>query len=91
MKLISVIALALFALSPSAQAAGKTASNSFQVSFVVNEACAVQSGGASRPVVSCQFASPSHVTQATDTAPVASAAPAATTAGAPGRVWVVTF
>ncbi len=90
MKILAVVALALFALSPSAQAGGKTASGTFQVSFVVNEACAVQSGGAARPVVSCQFASPSHVTQALDTTPAANA----TTAAAPGasnRLWVVTF
>jgi hypothetical protein len=61
--------LALSAWSHTALAGNNISTATFSATFVVNEACAVQSGAA-RPVVSCQFNTPYQVSNA---APASSA------------------
>lgn len=84
--LTSALFISLLALSQVASAGTKAANASFQVSFVVTEACAVQSGSA-RPVVSCQFDSPYQVQ------PAAAANNAATASAthADDKIMTVTF
>lgn len=82
--LVKALALVLFSLPLIASAAGKTASSSMQVSFVVKESCAVEStssstsnqanltAGAKAPAVSCQLNTPYQITRGAGQAAVPS-------------------
>jgi hypothetical protein len=73
-------ALVLFSLPLIASAAGKTASSSMQVSFVVKESCSVEStASAKTPAVACQLNTPYQLSRSAD-----KAAPATTTNTANG-------
>lgn len=96
---VSLLLASLFSLPQIAAAAGTNrATASFQVSFVINEACAVDSTSA-RPVVNCQFNTPYQAAKASDS--VATVASANSVASAPraaqsetsaqGQLWTVTF
>ena len=78
--------LALSAFSQAAVAGNSISSASFQTTFVVNEACAVQSGAA-HAVVNCQFNSPYQVTETAAT----SSASAAHSQAAQTQLVTVTF
>lgn len=87
--LTSALFISLLALSQFASAGTKTANASFQVSFVIAEACTIDSASA-RPLVNCQYNSPYQVQP---TAAAATAAAAATTSAAhvDDKVMTVTF
>jgi hypothetical protein len=79
-----LISLLAFSQIQIASAGTRTASASFQTTFVIAEACAVESGAA-KPVVSCQYNSPFQVQAA------AASAATAGIARADGQVMTVTF
>ena len=90
--LTTAVLFVMLGLSSLAQAGTKT--TSFQATFVINEACAVQSGN-NRPVVNCQFSNTYHSLTATDKLDSAPRSvqltPASTTTATPAQVWTVTF
>lgn len=83
----ATLIIALFAASQIATAGTKTATASFQTTFVVNESCAVQTNHA-QPVVSCQFNSPYLVT---NSGAKTSSATAARTEAAQADIVTITF
>lgn len=92
-----IVAFTLFSLPLLANAAGKTASASMQVTFEVKESCTVQTTQAAdknakaAPAVACQLNTP-YQAQAAATAAVASDAKAVTTSQqAADGVWTITF
>lgn len=96
MKKIALGALLLsaFGFTSNALAAGKVASATMQVSFVVLESCTVQTADASKaPSVACAHQAPVQVSpQAPQAAQAVQAtAPSQTVAAVDGQAWQVYF
>jgi|GEM_PF-1599052 len=94
---VKAIALVLFSLPLLASAAGKIATGSMQVSFVVKESCNVQAtttAAAKTPAVACQLNTPYQMTRGADKAATSNsssdtALAIRTEAGA--QDWTITF
>jgi hypothetical protein len=94
---VKAVALVLFSLPLLASAAGKVATSSMQVSFVVKESCNVQStttsAAAKTPAVACQLNTPYQMTRADKAAASTSSSDTALAlrpeAGA--QDWTITF
>jgi len=82
---LTITLLALSMLSTAAMAGNNSSSASMQATFVVNEACATQSGA--HTVVNCQFNTPYQVSDAV----AVSSANAAHTQSAQAQIVTVTF
>lgn len=101
--IVKTLALVLLSLPLLASAAGKTASGSMQVSFVVKESCSVQSTSTSTtttttttksPAVACQLNTPYQLTRSADKASStlsSSANGVATRADAGAQDWTLYF
>ena len=83
--LTSALLITLLAISQLANGTTKSASASFDVSFEITEACAVESSY-TNPVVNCQYNSP-YVTQHAER----SRNPLQFSAASQARLWTVTF
>lgn len=93
---VKAIALVLFSLPLLASAAGKIATGSMQVSFVVKESCNVQSttAAAKTPAVACQLNTPYQMTRGADKAATTSSSSdtaLAIRAEAGAQDWTITF
>lgn len=98
---VKAVALVLFSLPLLASAAGKIATGSMQVSFVVKESCNVQApqaatGTAKTPAVACQLNTPYQMTRSADKAAMSTANTSSDTALAlraetGAQDWTITF
>jgi hypothetical protein len=92
---VKAIALVLFSLPLIASAAGKVATGSMQVSFVVKESCTVQATtttAAKTPAVACQLNTPYQMTRSADKAAASSSDTAmAIRPEAGAQDWTITF
>jgi len=97
--IVKTLALVLLSLPLLASAAGKTASGSMQVSFVVKESCSVQSTATTTttttksPAVACQLNTPYQLTRSADKASSTSSSAngVATRADAGAQDWTLYF
>ena len=95
---VKAFALVLFSLPLIASAAGKVATSSMQVRFVVQESCTVQSAttttsAAKTPAVACQLHTPYQMSRGTDQAAAASSSDTSTAirSETAAQVWTITF
>ncbi|MFS2005189.1 hypothetical protein ACEN9F_16320 [Duganella sp. CT11-25] len=94
---VKTFALVLLSLPLLASAAGKVATSTMQVSFVVKEACTVQStttAAAKTPAVTCQLNTPYQITRGADKAAAASTSSDTGMAIRPeagAQDWTITF
>ncbi|RZT06146.1 hypothetical protein SAMN05216319_4629 [Duganella sp. CF402] len=93
-----IVALTLFSLPLLANAAGKTASATMQVTFEVKESCSVQTTPAAdknakaAPAVACQLNTPYQAQQtAASSTAATTATPTRSETKAADGVWTITF
>lgn len=97
--LTKIVALTLFSLPLLANAAGKTASATMQVTFEVKESCTVQTTAAAAadksakatPAVACQLNTPYQAQAQAATTTASDTKAAATRQEAADGVWTITF
>jgi len=88
---LGALLLSAFGITGNASAAGKVASATMQVSFVVLESCTVQTADASKaPSVACAHQAPVQVSAQAVQA-IQAAAPSQTVAAVDGQAWQVYF
>lgn len=83
---LSAMLLSVFGFNGAASAAGRVASATMEVSFVVQEACTVHAQAKSAPQVSCAYQAPVQVTSQAQ-----AAAPSQTVAASDGQGWQIYF